>query len=257
VNTVTARLRSWQRWVLGIGPIGLAALFFVRATVPVIDSLLLGIFVVLVAGTLALIAGSRAGAGVVLALSLALFQPMTAREFSFSLTAVDSDLWRVWAIASAISIGWSIVASIVVLVAGDRTEVASPWRVTSVVAGGLALGVAATALFPVLAPQPAYGQGLDADAIEALPVIRMFDFGYDPIAVDAVAGEPYRARITNPTALPHTFTIEALDLEVFVPAGRWAIVELDADDLSGAPLAVVCTIGDHLSLGMAGVVEVR
>jgi hypothetical protein len=256
MNAVATRSLSWQRWVLGIGPISLSALFFVRATAPVIDSLLLGIFVVLAAGTVALIAGSRFGAGVVLALSLALFQPMTAREFSFSLTAVDSDLWRGWAIGSAISIGWSIVASIVVLAVGDRTDVASPWRVTSAVAGGLVVGVALTALFPLLAPQPASGQGLDADAIDALPVIRMFDFGYDPIVVEAGSGEPYRARITNPTALPHTFTIEALDLEVFVPAGRWAVLELHATDLAGAPLAVICTIGDHLALGMAGVVEV-
>ena len=106
MSAVAARLRSWQRWVLGVGPITLAALFLVRATVPVIDTLLLGIFVVLAAGTVALIAGSRIGAGVVLALSLALFQPITAREFSFSLTAIDSDVWRAWAIASAISIGW-------------------------------------------------------------------------------------------------------------------------------------------------------
>ncbi len=127
----------------------------------------------------------------------------------------------------------------------------------SAAAGGLVLGVALVGVFPLLAPQPAFGQDLDDATIDALPVIRMFDFGYDPVVVDAEpgAGGAYRARIKNPTALPHTFTIEALDLEVFVPAGRWAVLELAPDDLAGAPLAVVCTIGDHLALGMAGVVE--
>ncbi|MGB7877532.1 MAG: hypothetical protein WBL31_02135, partial [Ilumatobacteraceae bacterium] len=75
--------------------------------------------------------------------------------------------------------------------------------------------------------------------------------------VEAPAGEPYRARLDNASDLPHTFTIEALDIEVFVPAGRWAIIELDPDALADAPLAVICTIGDHLAQGMASVIEIR
>jgi hypothetical protein len=58
MSTVASRFGSWRRWVLGLGPIGLA-----------------------------------------------LFQPMTAREFSFSLSATDSDVWRVWAVASLVSLG--------------------------------------------------------------------------------------------------------------------------------------------------------
>ena len=105
MSAVASRFGSWRRWVLGLGPIGLASLFLVRATVPVPDVVLLSIFVVLVAATAALIAGSRVGAAIVLALGLALFQPMTAREFSFSLSATDSDVWRVWAVASLVSLG--------------------------------------------------------------------------------------------------------------------------------------------------------
>ena len=257
MSAVASRFTSWRRWMLGLGPIGLAALFLVRATVPVVDGLLLSIFVVLVASTAGLIAGSRLGAGVVLALGLALFQPMTAREFSFSLSSTDSDIWRVWAVASLVSLGWTIVvAAAAVLAIGDRTDAAPPWRVGSLVGGGVALGVALLAVFPALAPQPAFGQNLDAGSVGQLPVIELLNYAYDPMVIEAGADGTYRARLVNPSDEPHTFTIESIGLEVFVPAGRWAVLELTEDDLAGAPLAVICTIGDHLALGMAAVVEV-
>jgi hypothetical protein len=235
----------------------LAGLFLVRATTPVADPILLSIFVVLLAGAIGLVAGSRPAAGVVLVLALALFQPITAREFAFSLTAIDSSAWRAWAIASVVAIGWSIVAAVVVLVRAERTDAQRGSQLGAQVAGGVALGVALLAVFPALAPQPAFGHGLDDDAIAQLPVVELLDFRFEPITVVASSGETYRARLENPTDVPHTFTIESIDLEVYVPAGRWAVLEIDAADLApGAPLAVVCTIGDHLSLGMAGVVEV-
>lgn len=250
-----SRFASWRRWLLGAGPVVLAALFLVRATTPVIDPLLLGIFVVLVAATIALVGGSRVGAGVVLVLGLALFQPITAREFSFSLAAIDSDQWRIWAAASLVALGWSLVAAVVVLTAGGRVDDAGGRQLATGVAGALGLGAALVAVFPVLSPQPGFGRDLDGAAIESLPVIELVDFRYEPIVVDAPVGEIFRARLDNPSELPHTFTVEALDLEVYVPAGRWAIVEIDADATRSGALAVVCTIGDHLSQGMAGVIE--
>ena len=248
---VVDRFRSPSRWLLGLGPVALAALFLLRATTPVVDPTLLGIFVVLLAGVAGLVAGSRIGAAAVLLLSLALFQPMTAREFSFSLSALDSDAWQIWAAASLVALGWSIVAAVVVLVRGERTDAVRMRQVGVQVAGGLGLGALLIAVFPAMSPQPAFGQDLGNDEITRLPVIEMLDFGYDPVVVEAPAGEIYRARLDNVTDLPHTFTIESIDIEVFVPAGRWAIVELDPDDLAGAPLAVICTIGDHLAHGMA------
>lgn len=256
MSAVASRFGSWRRWLLGIGPIALASLFLVRATIPVVDTILLAIFAVLVAAAVALIGGSRAGAAVVLALALALFQPMTAREFSFSLTASDSQVWRVWAVASLLALGWTIVAAVVVLAVGERADGAAPWRIGSLAAGGVALGVGLVALFPVLSPQPAFGEGLDDETIAELPVIELLNFAYDPVVVEAGADGAYRARLVNPSDAPHTFTVESIDLEVFVPAGRWAVLELSEEDLAGAPLAVICTIGDHLALGMAAVVEV-
>ena len=120
----------------------------------------------------------------------------------------------------------------------------------------MALGIALVAMFPALSPQPAFGQGLDDESVAALPVIEMVNFAYDPVVVEAGTDAMYRARLVNPSDAPHTFTIEAIGLEVYVPTGRWAVLELAEDDLAGAPLAVICTIGDHLALGMAGVVEV-
>lgn len=256
MNTAAPRLGSWRRWVLGAGPIVLAALFLVRATVPVVDPLLLGIFVVLVAGIVGLVAGSRLGAAVVLALGLALFQPVTAREFSFSLSATDSRLWWVWAVGSLVALGWTIVAALVVLAVGSRSDAAAPWRIASLAVGGVALGVGLVALFPMLSPQPAFGEGLDGAEIAGLPVIEMRNFAFDPVVVEVGGDGTYRARLVNVSDVPHTFTVDSIDLEVYVPAGRWALVELSPDDLAGAPLAVICTIGDHLELGMAGVVEV-
>jgi hypothetical protein len=148
-------------WLLGAGPIVLAALFLVRATTPVIDPLLLGIFVVLVAATIALVGGSRVGAGVVLVLSLALFQPMTAREFSFSLTAIDSDLWRVWAAASVVALGWTLVAAVAVLAAGAsrrcRSRTSGDGR-----RGSARVGGGTRRRLPDASPQPAFGRDLDA-----------------------------------------------------------------------------------------------
>ena len=250
------RLRSPRRWLLGAGSLTLAALFLVRASTPVADPLLLAIFVALLCATVGLIAGSRLAAGIVLLLTLALFQPITAREFSFSLDAVDSSAWRAWAIASILAIGWSIVAAIVVLVHGSRTGDQHRWHLGAQVAGGVVLGLVLLAVFPALAPQPAFGRGLDRAQIDDLPVIELVNYRYEPVVVTAGDGGLYRARLDNSSDLPHTFTIEAIDLEIFVPAGRWAILELDPDDLAAAPLAVICTIGDHLSLGMAGTVEV-
>jgi hypothetical protein len=85
----------------------------------------------------------------------------------------------------------------------------------------------------------------------------MLNYTYDPIVVEAGTDGVCRARLVNPSDAPHTFTIDSIDLEVYVPAGRWAVLELSPDDLTGAPLAAICTIGDHLALGMAGTVEVQ
>ena len=56
----------------------------------------------------------------------------------------------------------------------------------------------------------------------------------------------------NDTAVPHTFTATSLGVDVYVPAGRDAVVRLPA---SGAAVPVICTIGDHADLGMVATVR--
>ena len=65
-----------------------------------------------------------------------------------------------------------------------------------------------------------------------------------------------RALLPSPDP-PHTFTIDALDLGVYVPAGRWSVIEIDGTDLAAGQLELFCSIGDHQANGMQGVLEVR
>ena len=47
---------------------------------------------------------------------------------------------------------------------------------------------------------------------------------------------------------------DALDLEVWVPAGRWAVLEFDAGRLADS-VPFYCSVGDHRDLGMSGLLE--
>ncbi len=106
---------SPMRVLVAVGPAVLALLFLVRALVPGPDPVLLGVFAVLAGSVVAMATGSRIGAGLVLVLSLAMFQPVVTRDISFSISAVDSTFWRWWAVAAVLTIGVSIVASALAL----------------------------------------------------------------------------------------------------------------------------------------------
>lgn len=241
-----------RRVVLAIGPVALTMLFLVRTVSPTVDVTLLMVGFILAAATVAMVFGSRLGSGVVLLLGLSLFQPITAREFSFSLSSVDSEAWRLWAIGSLLALGWSLVSSaLVVGGVADRAPAAVVVGVSSVV------GVVLIPVFAALAPQPGFGSDLSDAEMASLPVIEMLNYRYEPPIVALDSGERYLARVENPSSLPHTITVEALDIEVFVPAGRWSILEIDGTDLIGArSLDVICTVGDHRDRGMVAVLEI-
>lgn len=244
--------RTSSTWLLAIGPVTLTACFLIRAVRPVIDATLLGIGVVFVAATIGTVIGSRIAASVLVVLGAAMFQPMVARDLSFSLDAVDSDLWRLWAIVTIIALGWSLLTGAVVVIGRPRTTT------TSVVAaaGGVGLGVALLGLFPLLSDQPADASDLSADEIAELPEVALVNYAYGLPDTEIPSTETYRAKLVNPSDLPHTFTIDALDVDVYVPAGRWAIVEFDPRPRAVGPVTVVCTIGDHETLGMTATLEV-
>lgn len=248
------RAAGGRHVLLGLGPLVLAGLFAARALSPAPDVMLLSIFGVLAVCSLGLMVGSRLGAGGVLLLSLSLFQPITAREFSFGLSSVDSVWWRFWAIASLVALGWSLVSAVVVLTGQAGGHV----RSLAFVGGGLVVGVGLIPLFSAIAPQPGFGRDLDDEEIAALPVIEMLNYRYEPAVVRLGGDGIYRARVENPSSLPHNIVLDELDLEVFVPPGRWSIVEIDVAALSAAgPLELYCSIGDHYDRGMLALLEVE
>ena len=101
---------SPARLLLAAGPAKLSILFLIRALVPSPDPLLLLIFTVLAVSVAAMARGVRLGAGAVLVLSLALFQPVVARDISFSLSSIDSASWRLWADGEGLAVGVRIVS---------------------------------------------------------------------------------------------------------------------------------------------------
>jgi len=84
-------------------------------------------------------------------------------------------------------------------------------------AAGLALGAGLLLLFPVLSPQTGFGADLTSAELDELPVIELLNFRYEPPIVSIQASGVYRAKVDNPSDLPHTVTIDAIDLEVFAP----------------------------------------
>ena len=241
-----------NRGVLAVGPIVLSALFLARAVTPVVSVMLLSVFALLFVSTVAVVLGSRIGAAGLLLLGLALFRPVMARELAFDLSSVDSTAWRWWAVGSLLALGWSLVASAVVLI-GSSDRAPAP----AVALAGLALGAGLLPIFAAIAPQPGFGSDLSEDEMAALPVIEMLNYRFEPPIVSLDAEGVYRAKVENSSDLPHTITIEAIDLEVLVPAGRWAILEIDGAELAASEsLELICTVADHRDRGMRAVLEI-
>ncbi len=107
-----------------------------------------------------------------------------------------------------------------------------------------------------LSPQPGFGGDLTTEELDALPVIETLNFGYNPPIVSLQEGDIYRAKVVNPSDLPHTITIEAIDLEVDVPVGRWSVIEIVGSELAAGQLELFCSIGDHQAKGMQALLEV-
>lgn len=238
---------SLWRAALAVGPIVFLGLLVVRAVTPVVDPTLLSISLVIAIATAGTVAGWRWAALAYLLVPVALLTSPAGRELSFDLSAVDSSGWRWFAVGSLLSVGVATAVAILVLVGRQP----SPSTGAATIVGGLALGAVMIVGIQALEPHPAFGDDLGDEEVAALPVIELVNYGYladGPITVPSDA--TFRARLDNPSDLPHTFTVEELDVEVYVPAGRWAIVELDGTLLVGDDVEIICTVGDHLEQGM-------
>lgn len=90
---------------------------------------------------------------------------------------------------------------------------------------------------------PSGGEDLPASA----PHVAMIDNEFDPSTVSAPAGETVSIHLQNEGDNSHTFTSEALDVDVTVESGQSEIVDVDVPD---GEAEFVCRF--HGSSGMTG-----
>jgi hypothetical protein len=241
-------LRRWTNWWPAIGPAVLAALLAGRTLLG--DGLAPAIGLSVSAVLLGAAAISpRRDAWTVPGLLLgpiALLTTPAATELSFNLSRPDDRGWFALTIGLAIASGLCIAAAVTALTDRRMVHLAAP-----VIAGLGAIGFAG--LLVTLDPQPDLGRDLDATTRANLPEVQLLNFAYglpsEALVVESDGTMRLRARFSNPSDLPHTFTIDDLDVDVYVPAGRSADVDVEIDPFD-EPLRIHCTIGDHTELGM-------
>lgn len=209
------------------------------------DAVLMAIGAVFAASALALATGRRAGAIAFLVAPFALVLSPSGEELSFSLVAYDSEFWRWHAVVAALTAGGAAVAGLAALVPAAARVRSAPAVVAVGVAGFATLGTL------ILQTPATYGDELDAADRAQLPVVELLDFEFAALPPSLQPGETWTAVVRNPTDLPHTFTADQVGVDLYVPAGREAIVRFTAPE---APLVVICTIGDHADLGMVATI---
>ncbi|MGH3586095.1 MAG: cupredoxin domain-containing protein [Pseudonocardia sp.] len=107
---------------------------------------------------------------------------------------------------------------------------------------GLAIGAVVASGLLVLFPQ---GDGVAAGEPA---VVDMVSFEYVPAQLRADAGS-VALRFANDSGDSHSFTIDALGVDVQVPSGRDRVVVVDA---APGEYAVYCSVDDHRDQGMVG-----
>jgi hypothetical protein len=233
---------------LAIGPILFTTAFAVRSVTPALDSLVVSITVALAVVVGFMFAGQRWAGAAFLIFPVALFASPAGREFSFNLSSIDNRTWRVHAIVGLLGLGVSSVAAVFVMV-GNKP------RGRSLAAGlfaGAALGALMTAALATIYKHPAFGQDLTAQEIAALPVIEMLNYGYDIPDVQVRPNNGLVVRVNNSSDLPHTVTIDSLGINLYIPAGRFSVLQLTDDqvEFQDDRIPIYCTVGDHQTLGM-------
>jgi hypothetical protein len=242
------RFALW-RSPLAIAPLLFLGVFVIRSVFPVFDSIVFSITVALLVVTAAMFAGQRWAGGAFLVFPAALFTSPAGREFAFNLSAIDNRTWRWHAIVGLVAMGISCVAAVYVMLGrnpGGRQLAVS-------LAGGSVLGALMIASLSAIHGHPGFGQTLSAQAIASLPAIDLLNYAYDIPDLRVTGTEGLTLRVDNPTNLPHSLTIDSLDINVFVPAGRSSVLEISAEQLqqSQGQLPIYCIVGDHKALGMA------
>lgn len=194
--------------------------------------------VVPVAAAAALWAGRRWAPALVLVAAVLMVLPRTV-ELSFDLVRPGDPIPFVTAAVHVAAVGLAV--STALLMRADTRR--DPRPVTPVALGaGLAIGAVVASGLLVLSPQ-----GDDVAAGEA-SVVDMVSFEYVPAQLRADAGS-VAIRFANDSGDSHSFTIDALDVDVQVPSGRDRVVVVDA---APGEYAVYCSVDDHRDQGMVG-----
>lgn len=184
---------------------------------------------------------ARRWAPVVTALSLVTVVGLRMTTSSFDLVRPGDAAPFALAVATVLTVGFSVVASALALLDQDRP-------VAGLVAGLATSGLLAAGLLVGL-PQQEDTSGLSDEQIAALPSIEMVNFTFEPGQLRVAEGQPVAFRFTNDTDDSHSFAIEALDIDVQVPSGRSRVVVVKAEPGS---YAFHCSVGGHAEDGMKG-----
>ncbi|MEM1331999.1 MAG: cupredoxin domain-containing protein [Actinomycetota bacterium] len=228
------------------------AAFAVRAVRPFVDPTLLAILAAMTIVVVLMWRRLRWAPAVFLLFPVALITTPATADLSFSLVALDSTWWRAHAVASLLLAGICIVGCLVLLADGDEreTQVVPGLRSAGLIVVGVIVGLGMIAAVRLLEPVDMAGGDLSAAERDALPKIAMTNFAYAPTPLTVEAGTTYRAMLVNPSDLPHTVTIDEWDVDVYVPAGRRAVLELRIPDDADGTQEFYCAVGDHRVEGM-------
>jgi hypothetical protein len=242
-----------RRSPLALAPLTFIAMFVIRSLIPIFDPIFASITVAMIVVVTFMFLGKRWSGLAFLVFPVALFTTPGGREFSFNLSSVDNTAWRWHAIVGLLSMGVGSVVAVQTI--RDKPLLARSQLANGV--GGLLLGVLMITGLSTLYPMASSSRSFTPTERTALPSISLLNYGIDIPDLRVRKRTDFHAVVRNPSDLPHTLTIAALNIEVYVPARRWAILEIGRDQLPRQPLLVYCTIADHRSLGMERTLEMH
>ena len=233
------------RWAMAVGPVLLGVLLLLRGTVlapGALDPAVTGVGIVVVALASAIWGGHRWAALAVGTLPFVLVLSPAGPELAFGLARPGDRGWFAFVVLTVVAGGGCLATAGGALVRGSSRGglLAAALPVGVLVTGGLLAAVHGLA---------DDGAGLPEAERAALPVVDLVDFAFASQDVDlttSAVGESHRLRLRNDTGLPHTFTVDEVGVDVYVPPGREAVVRMRLD----GPATAYCAVGDHRELGM-------
>lgn len=239
---------------LALGPVLFTGVFAYRSFVPMFDGIITAVTAGLIGVVTFMFVGQRWAGLAFLVFPVAVFTSPAGREFSFNLTAVDSPVWKWHSAIGLLSLGVSTLAA--GFVAMGRPP--RPIQLAGTLASGLGFGGVMIWTISALYPHPGFGRNVPTSALKSLPEIELLNYAYEYPDLRVAEGATFTAKVTNRTNLPHSLTIESLGIDVYIPAGRYSVVEITPEQLQSieTKLSMYCTIGEHRSLGMARTLDI-